>query len=617
MDRAVTPRPGVRRRGVLGVAVAGMLACMLAAAPRPADAAGPAFADPAKVLRIAIPIAETGFDPQATSDLYSSHVQRAIFDTLYAYEYLTRPYKLGPSLAVAMPEISDGGRTWTIRLRHGIMFAADPAFKGKPRELTAADVVYSWKRLLDPRMRSPYLWFLDGKIVGAEAVLERARKAGKLDYDEPIEGLQAIDRYTVRLRLTEPDYILQGYMSHPAMSVVAREVIEAYGDANGWAMANPVGTGPYRLAQWRRGQQIVLEANPGYREERFPESTAPADAAIMKVMKGKRVPQIGRIEIAVIEESNPRLLAFNARSLDYVNVPSDLSNLVLEEDGSLKKSYTAQGIRLERITQPSLQYAYFNMEDPVVGGYTREKIALRRAIVMGFDTPGLIRTLYQGQALPATQPIPPNVPGHDPAFNVRVKHDLGAARALLDKFGYVDRDGDGWRDLPDGKPLVLTMGSATAGRDREFDELWKKSMTTLGIRLEFLKQKWPDLLKMGKAGQLQMWRVGWITQYGEGDAFAQLLYSRNIGQSNLSRFSQPEYDALYQESRMLPDSPKRSVLYRRMSEIVAAYNPWELGVYTIENTLVQPWVLGYRKHVYWEHPWQYMDIDAARRPPAP
>ena len=582
---------------------------LAAAASGAAVGATPAFADPAKVLHVAIPVAETGFDPQATSDLYSSHVQRAIFDTLFTYDYLARPYRLVPSLAAAMPEITDGGRTWTIRLKHGIHFAADPAFKGRTREVTAADVVYTFKRLLDPRMRSPYLWFLDGKIAGAEPVLEAAKKAGRLDYDAPIEGLQAVDRYTVRLKLVEPDYILQGYMSHVAMSIVAREVIEAYGDASGWAMANPVGSGPYRLVQWRRGQQIVLEANPDFREMRFPDSSA----AFARPLRGKRVPQIGRIEIAVIEESNPRLLAFNGNALDYVNVPSELSDTVLDGEGGLRAAYAGRGVRLERITQPALQYAYFNMEDPVVGGYTRERIALRRAIVMAIDTPALIRTIYQGQALPATQPIPPNVPGHDPAFNVRVRYDPAAARALLDKFGYVDRDGDGWRDLPDGKPLVLSMGSATSARDREFDELWTRSMRAIGVRIDFVKQKWPDLLKMGKAGQLQMWRVGWITQYGEGDAFAQLLYSRNIGQSNLGRFSLPEYDKLYRASRLLPDGPERNALYRRLSEVVAAYNPWDLGVYTIENTLVQPWVLGYQKHVYWEHPWQYLDIDVARR----
>ena len=589
-----------------------LLAWCIAGAAQPASTVD-GFADPGKVLRVALPVAETGFDPQAASDLYSSHVMRGIFDTLFEYDYLARPYRLVPGLATSLPDIADGGRTWTIRIKRGVHFADDPVFKGQRREVTAADVVYSFKRLIDPRMRSPYQWFLDGKLAGAEPVLERAKRAGKLDYDAPIEGLQALDRYTVRIKLNEPDYILQGYMSHVAMSIVAREVVEAYGDASGWVMANPVGSGPYRLAQWRRAQKIVLEANPSYRERRFPDTGEARDGGILKAMRGKRLPQIGRIEISVIEEANPRLLAFNSRGLDYVNVPTELTDTVLDREGALRSAYASQGVRLERVTQPALQYAYFNMDDPVVGGYTREKIALRRALVMGFDTEGLIRTVYGGQAIPATQLIPPNVPGHDDHWNVRLTHDPAAARALLDKFGYVDRDGDGWRDLPDGKPLVLVMGSATTGRDREFDELWKRSMTAIGIRLEFVKQKWPDLLKMARAGQLQMWRVGWITQYGEGDAFAQLLYSRNIGQTNFARFRLADYDALYAESRKLADGPRRSELYRRMSELVAAYNPWELGVYTIENTIVHPWILGYRKHAYWEHPWLFLDVDGPSR----
>ena len=178
----------------------------------------------------------------------------------------------------------------------------------------------------------------------------------------------------------------------------------------------------------------------------------------------------------------------------------------------------------------------------------------------------------------ATQPIPPVVAGHSPDFNVNVKYDPATAKALLDRFGYKDRDGDGWRDLPDGKPLVLQMGSSTSGRDRERDELWKKSMTAIGIRIEFIKQKWPDLLKMGRAAKLQMWPVGWITTYGEGDAFMQLLYSGNIGQSNYARFVNAEYDDLYRQSKRIPDGPERNAIYRKMAQIVAAYTPWDLGV---------------------------------------
>jgi len=570
--------------------------------------AAPAHAaDPNKVLHVAFPVAETGFDPQATSDLYSDTVQRAIFEAPYGFDYLARPYKRVPRTASAMPEITDGGRVWVIHIKPGLYFADDPAFKGKKRELTAADYVYSWKRLLDPRMRSPFAWYLQGKIVGADAVMDAARKTNRFDYDAPIPGLRALDRYTIRLELKEPDYILMGYLCSSPMAAVAREVVEAYGDASGWVMANPVGTGPYRLKSWRRGVQIVLEANPNFRIEKFPDKGDAGDDRIIGEMKGKTLPQIGRIEISIIEESNPRLLAFDSNALDFVNVPSDLADRVLEPSGKLRPEYAARGVRVERLTQPSLRWTYFNMEDPVVGGYAKDRIALRRAIAMAFNVPDLVRVIYQGQAEPATQLVPPGMPGYDPKLDVSVHFDLAGAKALLDKFGYVDRDGDGWRDRPDGKPLVLSMGSATSGRDRDLDEIWARSMKALGVRIEFVKQKWPDLLKMGKAGQLQMWNLGWINAYAEGDAFVQLLFSDNIGQTNYSRFHLAEYDALYRKSRTLPDGPERNRLYRRMSEIEAAYTPWVLNVFTVESTLVQPWLKGYKKHAYWEHAWEYLD----------
>jgi ABC-type transport system substrate-binding protein len=594
-------RPDGASRPALAIA-------LVAAGAPPAHAA----ADPDKVLRVAFLIAETGFDPQATSDLYSDSVQRAIFEPPYGFDYLARPYKRVPRTAAAMPEITDGGRTWTIRLRPGIHFADDPAFGGKPRELTAADYVYSWKRLIDPRMRSPFAWYLDHKIVGADAVVEASRKTNRFDYDAPMAGLRAVDRYTIRVELKEPDYILMGYLCSSPMAAVAREVVERYGDASGWVMANPVGTGPYRLKSWRRGAQIVLEANPAYRTETFPTSDDPGDRAIVAAMKGKTIPQIGRIEIAIMEESNPRLLAFDSRALDYVNVPSELADRVLDAASKLKPDYAARGVRLASVVQPSIAYAYFNMDDATVGGFSNERIALRRAIGMAVNTPELIRVVYQGQALRATQLIPPGVTGHDDGLDIAAKYDPAAAAALLDRFGYIDRDRDGWRDQPDGKPLTIVMASTPSTRDREIDELWQRSLKAVGIRIEFVKQKFPDLIKMGKVGQLQMWRLGWINAYAEGDAFVQLLYGDNIGQTNYARFRREEYDALYRKSRTIPDSPERDKLYRRMSEIVAAYNPWNLSVYTIESTIVQPWVVGYKKHAYWEHPWAYLDVDRAR-----
>ena len=570
-------------------------------------------ADLAKTLRVAFPVAETGFDPAPVGDIYSQYVNRAIFDALYKYDYLARPYKIVPNVAVGMPEISPDGKTWTIKIKPGIYFADDAAFKGKKRELTAADYVYSWKRVIDPKMRSNNIQVFDSKLLGAETVVAAAKATGKFDYDAPIEGLQAIDRYTVRLKLNFPSYELMADLTTSPTAAVAREVIEAYGDENGWTMVNPVGTGPYRLKEWRRGQKIVLETNPGFRGEPFPESVAPEDRALMAKMRGKKLAMIDRIEISIIEESNPRLLAFQNGELDYLTVPSDLVSKVLGPDNKLKPEYAKQGIVLARGVQPAISYTYFNMEDPVVGGYDKGKIALRRAISMSYNVDEEIRVLRQGQGEPATQPIPPNVGGYDPKIKGNAKYDVAGAKALLDKFGYIDRDGDGWRELPDGKPLKLTIGSDPSALNRQYDELWQRSLTAVGIRVEFVKQKWPDLLKMARYGQLQMWFLGNINTTPEGFGFMSLLYGPHSGFANLSRFSLPEFNQLYERAQKLPDGAERTQLFRKMSELVNAYAPWLLNAYRYENVLVQPWVLGYKHTVFDWHPWKYYDIDVGRR----
>ncbi|HYK64346.1 MAG TPA: ABC transporter substrate-binding protein [Patescibacteria group bacterium] len=589
------------------------LARAVAVALALAAIAGSAIAaDMNKTLRVAFAAAETGFDPAPIGDIYSQYINKAIFDPLYKYDYLARPYKIVPNTA-AMPEISPDGKTWTIKVKPGIYFADDPVFKGKKRELTAADYVYSWKRILDPKMRSNNLQVFDGKIVGAEPIISAAREGAKFDYDAPMEGLQATDRYTIRLKLNFPSYDLLADLTTSATAAVAREVIDAYGDENHWTMANPVGTGAYRLKEWRRGQKIVLEANPNYREEYFPESSAPEDRPLIAKMRGKKLPIIGRIEISIIDESNPRLLAFQNRELDYVTVPADLPRNVLGPDNKLKPELAAQGIILERGVQPAITYTYFNMEDPIVGGYTKEKIALRRAIGMAFNVDEEINIIRQGQGEPATQPIPPNVAGYNPNIKERQKYDPAAAKALLDKFGYIDRDGDGWRDLPDGKPLKLVMGSDTSALLRQYDELWQRSLSAVGIRVEFVKQKWPDLLKMARYGQLQMWFLGNISTTPEGFAFMSLLYGPHAGFSNLARFNLPEFNKLYEKARTLPDSPERTQVFRKMSELVNAYSPWMLNAFRYENVLVQPWMMGVKYTVFDWHPWKYYDIDLERR----
>jgi ABC-type transport system substrate-binding protein len=572
------------------------------------------WADPAKVLRVSFPIDIGGLDPAGTQETYANMIQAKIFDALYVWDYLARPYKFVPSIATGMPEISADGRVWTIRIRPGIYFADDPAFGGKKRELTAADFVYEWKRLVDPRVRAPQVDLLEGKIVGVDAAVAKAKSSGRFDYDAEIQGLRATDRYTIRLELIQPDYTFLELLDSPALRAVAREVIEKYADESGRAMRHPVGTGPYRLKEWTPGRRIILEANPGFREQPFPSAPANADAATKAVadsMKGKRLPQIGRIEVAIVEETNPRLLMFSSGQLDILEpMPADVAPKMIDGKGNLLPEYVSRGIRLERATELSVTFAYFNMEDTVVGGYSPDKVALRRAICSAYNVPEEIRVIRNGQALPAAQPIPPGLAGHVQGYKGLSSYDPETARALLDKFGYRDRDGDAFRELPDGKPFTIHQTTAVGAVYREFDDLWLKSMRAVGIRMDFQVLTFVESIKAAHAGKLQFSGYGWTSDSADG--FMRIFYGPYAGAGNLSRFRNAEFDALYEKSHRTADVAERNKIYEAMTKIISAYSPLCTNVYRISSTVVAPQIRGYRKSVhYFLTPWEYLDIDTA------
>ena len=569
-------------------------------------------AEATKTLRVALATAEAGFDPQVAYDSYSFAVIGAIFDSLYSYDYFARPLRMVPNTATALPEVTDGGRTYTIKVKPGIVFAGDPAFRGKRRELTADDYVYSFKRIFDPKVRSYWLYLFEHNLVGLDDVLARARATGAFDYDAPIEGLQAVDRFTLRIRFRRPNYGFEWWLATPQFAAVAREVVAAYGDASHRVMENPVGTGPYRLGQWTRGQRILLEANPDYRDVRYPApgpGSAPSDRAIAEGLVGRRLPLAGNVDIRVIEEAQPRLLSFDAGELDYVSVPASLSARVLAGP-ALKADYARRGVALQREVQPSLSFFYFNLEHPLVGGYAPEKIGLRRAISMGYDRQAAISQLLDGQGIPASQPVPPPLFGHDPKYIAPYGYDPAAARALLDKFGYRDRDGDGYRELPDGKPLTLVLASTTTAASRASDELWKRNMDALGLRITFLKNKWPELNKMSEAGQLMMWGFAWASSIPEGIDYYSYLASSNVGTSNDARMRLPAFDALYEKARGVPHGTQRTAMFAQLNDMIFGYAPWILTDYPYQNVLVQPWVKGFKQNPFRDQQWQYHDVGA-------
>ncbi|MGE5616985.1 MAG: ABC transporter substrate-binding protein, partial [Bacillota bacterium] len=534
-------------------------------------------ADMRKVLRTAYPSPERGFDCARESDEFTGTLCDNIYDTLLQYDHLARPVRLQPRAAEALPEITDGGRTYTIRIKRGIYFTPDPAFEGRKRELTAEDYVYSLKRFFDPKVRAQWLFLLEGRIRGADRLVEEAKRTGKFDYDQPIEGLQALDRYTLRIRLVEPDYKMLYILAIPATAAVAREVVEKYGDA---FPEHPVGTGPYKLAQWRRASLIVLEANPDFREEYFETAGGEdeRDRRIVEHLKGKRLPLIGRIECYVITEYQPMWLAFLNEEHDYIRpVPVEFVDTALP-GGKLARNLARRGIEVRPDEIAWITYTTFNMDDPVVGGYTPEKIALRRAISLAYPIQEEIAIIYKNQALKVDSPIAPGMAGYTDERSPTLEYNPAKAKALLDMFGYIDRDGDGWRDMPDGSPLVIDQALTPDQRSRQRGDLWQRSMAAIGIRMTFNKVAlMPELRRLAMNGKMQCFSYGWIADYPDGENFLQLFWSKSIGGANYTMFSLPEYDRLYERIKTMPDTPERTELYRRMVHLIWVYNPWRVN----------------------------------------
>jgi ABC-type transport system substrate-binding protein len=568
-------------------------------------------------LRVAFPVPETGFDPVQSQDLYSGTINEHLFDAPYEYDPLARPARLRPNTAAAPPELSGDYRTLTIRIRPGIYFADDAAFKGRRRELTAQDYVYSWKRLYDPRWKSQNLHLVEGaRLLGLEELRRAAvRDRTPFDYDREVDGLRALDRYTLQVKMAEPNPRLhQMLAAAQPFGAVAREVVEAYGDD---IVAHPVGTGPFRLAAWRRSSRIVLERNPGFRDKRY-DAQPPADdpelAAEAALLQGRRLPLVDRVEVAIIQESQPRWLAFLQGQLDQLAVPIDLQEIAAP-DGQLAPHLHRRGVRLRRQPLADATVTYFNMDHPTVGGYGPEKVALRRAIALAFDEDLFIRLQYKGQALPAQSPFVPHTFGYDPQFRTSMsEHSRARAKALLDLYGYADSDGDGWRENPDGSPLVLELASSPTQLDRRNNEMWKRFMDAIGVQMRFRVAQWPELLKQSLAGRLMMWGYGWQTGQPDSDVFFGFASSGNIGQTNDARFRLPAYDRAYEVSRRLPDGPERLAALRECSRLLAAYMPYKFQLHRVQNDLMQPWLIGYSRHPFTTRWWDSVDLDPGRGP---
>jgi len=594
----------MKRRTFIGSSAAALALPSVQAAEAPG---------PVKTLRYAFLKAESGFDPAKFTDIYSRGITAHIFEGLVGYDHLARPARIKPMLAAELPEVSEDFRVWTFRIRQGVFFAEDDAFRGKPREVTAEDFVYTFMRIADPATVSPHWGEIEEMgIKGLKAYRDQQRKGGKFDYAHRIEGLRAVDRYTLRIELdeTRPRF-LQILAQHDIYGVVAREAIETYADDTS---AHPVGTGPFRLTQWRRSSLIVLEKNPGHRLRHYRDEVQPAaddkeGQDWLARFGDQRIPMVDRVEVSVIEETQPRWLSFVDGQFNFLErLPEDFVSQGIP-GGHLAPGLAKRGMTAWRAQAADVLYHVFNMDDPVIGGLAPEKVALRRAFSLAMDCRREINLVRRGQGDVAQSFLVPNTTGFDARYkSENGDYDPARAKALLDLYGYLDRDGDGWREMPDGTPLELEHRTTPDAFQRSIDTLYQKNLAAVGLKVRFKVGQWPDNLKAMTAGNFQIWNLGGSASMPDPQDLLAAYATGRIGSYNYSRIRMPEIDAICERTAVMPDGPERAALVRQVQRLSTAYMPYKYRLHRYITDVAAGGVTGFRRGPFWLNWWEYIHI---------
>ena len=538
-----------------------------------------------------------GLDPIYSQDMYTNQVVTQIYEGLYSYHYLKRPLQLIPAMADGFPEVSKDGKTYTIKLKKDLRFQDDECFKdGKGRVVTAQDFVYSLKRLADPKNISPGYWVIDGKIKGLSEWVKGVN-AGKANYDTPIEGLEAVDPLTLKIVLTEPYYQLLYVLAMNYSAAVPREAIEKYGDE---FLNHAVGTGPYRLKKWVRGSKIFLERNSNYRDNFYPSDGDPGDKeAGLLVDAGKKLPIASKVTMSELPEDQPRWLNTMRGFFDYVLIPKDNFDNVIK-NGALLPEVSQKGFRLFSDPDADTVYVAFNMKDKVIGKNKK----LRQAISAAFDNNLFIKKFYNGRGVPANGPIPPGIDGFDPNLTNPYSYNLSKAKKLLAEAGF-----------PNGKGLPeFTYDTTASTTARQITEYFVQAVTPLGLKFKVATNTWPQFLEKIDKQNGQVWGAAWGADYPDGQNFLQLFYSKNVAPGpNSTNYSNPLFDELYEKSILLPPSPDRTELYKKMSKIIVEDVPWVFNAHRKSYYIINSWIKNFKLNSTMPDYLMYMRVDPKLR----
>jgi ABC-type transport system substrate-binding protein len=472
-------------------------------------------------------------DPHIAFDAVSGVVVEMLFDSLYGYDFALA---LKPVLAAALPEVSDDGRTFTVRIKPGTRFHHG-------RELVAEDVVWSFERMLSAKLESPGVSYY-GALLGLEEY-----RAGKSPH---VSGLGAVDRYTVRFTLSKADQSFVHTLAMRFAAPVPKELLEA--DPDGFKQ-RPVGTGAFRMVEWDRGVRVVLDRNAHYHREGLPY-----------------------LDRVVLEEGLKRdtaFLRFRNGEVDIVQSMTPSDRRMLKKPGFAPYSALASRSDVYGLCM-NAELAPF------------DNVHIRRAVAFAIDRERWARA-RNFDIRPTGQVLPPGIAGYDDALPNLQRFDLAKAREEMRLAGY-----------PGGYPEPVTMWIGESATSRVYGELAQSDLAKVGIKLVLKPVSFPVYLEAtGKPKTAQIMTSGWAMDYPDPSNFLSLLSSSTIAERdsvNRSFYRNPELDALLERALVEVDPAKRVAMYREANDLVAREAPWAFFSNSQAPEAWAPYVKGYRPH---------------------
>lgn len=551
-------------------------------------------------------------DATTAGDTTSAGIQGSFYEGLYTYHYLLRDRGrpiIVPQLAEAMPSFSENKLTVTLPLRKGVKYHRNPCFgllpdkTPKTRTVRAEDFALAFKRIADYHNANVSLaWaFLSGKIVGLDEFREKTRQYNAGDFsrfDLDVEGVRALDEHTLQLKLTVPFPQLTMVLALNNYAPCPREAIDRWlaRDEDGELIAEEertvefyephmvVGTGAYILDTFERKDKIILRRNPDYREETYPTAKSMLAIAgkrgfqpaartwIDKLRKqglledaGRKVPFIDVVSLKYVAEAYPNWMLFLSRRKDAAGIPPELFEGIISPDKDLAETWRKRGIYLSKSWYPAVYWFAFNMEDPVVGGSK----ALRQAMCLSYDVESHIKVLFNGRGRRAVNTVPGDFKaGRAAGPGPYYRFDLDAAKAKIQQAkqelaakGLLDEDGE----IP-----VIEVDLSQGSYAVKMAEFARRQFSRIGVRIEPIHNDWPTLQQKVHNKQTQVYTMGWHADYFDSETFLQLYYSPNIKKgTNNTNYANPEYDNLFEQARVMFDTPERTTLYAKMINLVS------------------------------------------------